>query len=178
MLSAYPVMLLAGDIEFDHGLVNALGQALQHGSLVLMAGRHKIRLGAGFEALKRKGMIEVLEPWTNTKTGRSTAISDQALKRITRKFQPIDITGAAVQYQINRTESGWVVELVNNNGVIKKPDRAAVVDSQMVAHVRLKPLVKCASAAKWREGGTFENPKEIEVALKPGSSEFVEFVDR
>jgi hypothetical protein len=177
VLATYPVILLAGDIEFDRGFVDALGQALQHGSRLLINSRQRAALQAEFEALKRKGKVEVLEAWTNPKTGRSTAISNSELKRITRGFQPIEITGDAVQYQINRTESGWVVELVNNNGVIKKPDQAAVVEPDKVAHVRLKPLVKCVSAAKWRSRGTFENPKEIEVTLGAGSNEFVEFVE-
>ena len=176
VLSTYPVILLAGDIEFDHGFIDALGQALQHGSRLLLSDRHRKALGADFEFLKRKGKLEVLEPWTNPKTRRSTAISNAELKRITREFQPIEIAGDAVQYQINRTESGWVVELANNNGVIKKPDQPALVDSHMVAHVRLKPLMKCVSAAKWRAGAIVENPKELEVTLGPGSTEFVEFV--
>jgi hypothetical protein len=178
VLSAYPVILLAGDIEFDSGFIDALGQALQHGSLVLISVRHRTALGADYEAMERKGTIKVLEQWTNPKTGRSTAISDKELNRITRKFQPIDVTGDAVQYQINRTESGWVVELVNNSGVIKKPDQPAVIDPHVVSHVRLKCLVKCISAAKWRSKRTIENPKEIEVTLGPGSSEFVEFIER
>jgi hypothetical protein len=176
VLSAYPAILLAGDIEFDQGFMDALGQALEHGSLVFVSGRQRSALGSRWEVLKRKGTIEVFKPWTNPKTGRSTAISDQELKRITLKFQPIDISGDPVQYQLNRTESGWVVELVNNNGVIKKPNQPAIIDSRIVAHVRLKPLVECVSATNWRSHRTFENPKDIEVTLGPGTSEFVEFV--
>jgi len=37
----------------------------------------------------------------------------------------LEFTGDALQYQISRTESGWVVELVNNSGVIKRPDHPA-----------------------------------------------------
>ena len=178
VLSAYPVILLAGDIEFDRGFTEALGQALEHGSRVLMSGRHRLALGSGWETLKRKGTIEILEPWTNPKTGRGTAISDQELGRIVRKFQPIEVAGDAVEYQINRTESGWVVELINNNGVIKRPDQPAVIDPHVTAQVRLKPLVKCVLAQSWRSGETFKNLKKIEVTLGPGRSEFGECVER
>jgi hypothetical protein len=177
VLSAYPVILLAGDVEFDENFKDALGQALQHGSEVLLSRRHRTAFGYGWESLKRKGTIEVLETWRNPKTGRSTAVSDEDLKRITRKFQPIHVTGDTVQYQINRTESGWVVELVNNSGVIKKPDQSAVVDSRIAARVRLKPLGKCISAGKWRSRETFTNPNEIEVTLGAGTIDFVEFVE-
>jgi hypothetical protein len=176
VLSAYPVILLAGDITFDARFTDALGQALQHGSQVLISSRHRTTLGSSWEALKSKGAIDVLEPWINPKTGRSTAISDRELQRITPKFQPIEVQGDPVQYQINRTESGWAIELINNNGVIKKPDQPAGIDSRKAACVRLKPSVKCVSATKWRSGETFENPEEIEVTLGPGTSEFVEFL--
>ena len=178
VLSAYPVILLAGDIDFDPRFTEALGHALEQGSRVLMSRRQRLAIGSGWESLRRKGTIEMLEPWTNPKTGRSTAISNQDLKQIIRQSQPIRISGDAVQYQINRTESGWVVELVNNNGVIKKPDQPAVIDSRMVARIHLKPLAKCASAAMWCSHLTLENPKQVEVTLGPGSSEFVEFVER
>ena len=177
VLSAYPVILLAGDIEFDRALLDALSQALQHGSRLLMSVRHQKMLGAEFEALSRQGKIEVLEPWINPETGRGTAISDQALKRITKHFLPIEISGDPIQYQINRTASGWVVELVNNNGIIKKPDRPAVIDSQAVAHVSLKTVTPCASAVEWRSRRKHERPRQIELTLEPGASEFVEFIE-
>ena len=178
VLSSYPAILLAGDIEFDHGFIDALGAALQHGSRVLISARHREVLGAEFKMLARKGTTEVLEPWINPKTGRTTAISDEELKRVISRFQPIAVTGDPVQYQINRNESGWVVELVNNKGVSKKPDQPALIDFQSVAHVRLKPLFQCVSAQTWHSQRTFENPREIQVTLQPGSSDFVEFVAR
>lgn len=178
VLSAYPVILLAGDIEFDRGFLDALTRALRRGSRVLMSARHQKTLGTEFEILNRQGTIEVLEPWINPKTGRSTAISDRVLKRTARMFQPIDIIGDPVQYQINRTESGWAVELVNNRGVIKKPAQPAVIDSPAVAHVLLKPARRCLSAVEWHSRRTYERPTQIEVTLGPGSSEFVEFINR
>jgi hypothetical protein len=178
VLSAYPVILLAGDIEFDPAFLDALTQALRHGSRVLMGVRHQKTLGTEFEFLKRQGTIEVLRPWMNPETGRSTTISDQALQRMTREFLPIEVTGDPIQYQINRTTRGWVVELVNNLGIIKNPDQPAVTDSEAVARVRLKSGNRCLSAVEWRSGQTHERPKQLEVTLGPGSTEFLEFIDR
>jgi hypothetical protein len=178
VLSAYPVILLAGDIEFDPGLLDALTRALRNGSRVLLSVRHQKTLGAEFEVLNRQGKIEVLEPWINPQTRRGTAISDQALRRITKKFLPMEVTGDPIQYQVNRTENGWVVELVNNRGVIKKPDRAAMIDPQAVAHVTLKAANRCASAIEWRSRRKHERPRQIELTLAPGTSEFVELNDR
>jgi hypothetical protein len=177
-LSAYPVILLAGDIEFEPAFLDGLTHALQHGCQVLISVGHQKALGPEFGVLRRKGKIEVLEPWINPETGRSAAISDQALRRLTRQFLPIEVSGDPIQYQVNRTESGWVIELVNNSGVIKKPDRPAVIDPQSVGKVQLRPSTPCVSAVAWRSGRKFENPKWIEVTLGHGSSEFVEFIDR
>jgi hypothetical protein len=178
VLSAYRVILLAGDIEFDPAFLDALTQALRHGSRVLVGVRHQKTLGTEFEFLKRQGTIEVLRPWMNPETGRSTTISDQALQRMTREFLPIEVTGDPIQYQINRTTRGWVVELVNNLGIIKNPDQPAVTDSEAVARVRLKSANRCLSAVEWRSGQTHERPKQLEVTLGPGSTEFLEFIDR
>jgi len=178
LLTAYPVVLLAGDIEFDEAFRSALAGALRHGSRVLMSARHREKLGEQFERLKQQGAVEVVEPWTNPETGRSTAISNRALRRLTSEFLPIEVAGDPIQYQINRTASGWVVELVNNAGVIKKPNEPAVIDPQAVACVRLKPLGRCRSAVEWRSGRKHEGPGRIEMVLAPGSSEFVEFVNQ
>jgi len=178
VLSAYPVILLAGDIDFDRPFLDALADTLQHGSRLLMSAAHQKLLGAEFEALRRKGTIEVLEPWINPKTTRGTVISDQALRRTTGKFLPIEVTGDPIQYQINRTKSGWAVELVNNNGVIKKPDQAAIIDSQGAARVRVKPVMRCVSAIEWRSHQTFDSAEVIELTLGPGKTAFLEFIGR
>ena len=86
------------------------------------------------------------------------------------------MTGDPVQYQINRIERGWVVELVNNLGIIKKPDQLAVTDMQAVARVQLKPVNRCRSAVEWHSGLTHERPTQLEITLEPGTTEFVEFI--
>jgi hypothetical protein len=47
-----------------------------------------------------------------------------------------------------------------------------------VGRVRLKPANRCSSAVEWHSRRTHEKPKQIEVTLEPGSTEFVEFIDR
>jgi hypothetical protein len=178
MLSTYPVILLAGDIEFDPAFLDALTQSLRRGSHVLLSVRHRKTLGAQFEILKRQGSIEVLESWMNPETGRGTAVSDPVLRRLCQSYLPIEVGGDPIQYQINRTENGWVVELINNRGVIKKPDQPAVVDSQAISRVRLKPRIRCRSAVEWRSLRSHQRPGQIEVTLGPGSTEFVEFFTR
>lgn len=175
ILPAYPVILLAGDIDFNQAFLGELEKALRRGSLALIAPRHRQALGKDFERLQRQGAIEVLEPWVNPATGRPAAISDPRLAQAAREFLPVAVAGDAVQYQVNRTPRSWVVEVVNNRGVAKKPDAPARVDPQAMARVSLKPAVPCRAAREWRSGREHANPAAIQVDLGPGKSEFIEF---
>jgi hypothetical protein len=178
LLSCYPAILLAGDIEFDGPFIDSLTQALQQGARVLISSRHQEALGSEFAALKRQGKIEVLEPWINPRTNRGTAVSDDALRQLVQDFMPIVVSGDPIQYQVNRTETGWVVELVNNTGVTKKPDQPAVIDPRAEAHVRVESPAQCLSAVEWRSRRVHKRPKQVAIVLAPGSTEFVEFVTR
>ncbi len=175
VLPTYPVILLAGDIEFDNAFLGELEKSLRRGSRVLMSARHKAALGAEFERVSREGDVEVLEPWTNNITGRPSAISSARLTQLAQENLPIEISGDAIQYQVNRTSRGWLVELINNAGVIKKRDQPAVVDATAVARVWLKCKLPCKSATVLRANRADENPVAIEVQVGPGAVEFVEF---
>ena len=175
VLSVYPVILLAGDIDFDHAFLGALEKSLRQGSKVLIAPRHRTLLGGEFNRLHRHGDIEVLETWMNPATGRPAAVSEERLQRITRDQLPVEVTGDPIQYQINRTPTGWAVELVNNRGVIKKPDQPAVVEPKAVAQVVLKPRMSCVSVREWRSGIETQLIRGVQVEVAPGGTEFVEF---
>ena len=120
--------------------------------------------------------VECHQPWSNPATSRPTTISDERLTRLARELLPVEILGDPVQSQINRTRTGWVIELVNNRGVAKKPGEPAVIDPQGKARVTLKPKVRFTSAREWRSKVVHERAKEIVVKIGPGQSEFVEFV--
>ncbi|MGO8697900.1 MAG: hypothetical protein ACLQVY_09310 [Limisphaerales bacterium] len=174
LLAQYPVILLAGDIQFDDGFVDALAGALRQGRQVLMAARHRDALGQRFDRLERSGDIRVLEAWVNPATKRPTAISNEHLKRLAARLLPVEVTGDAIQYQINRGLRGWVIELVNNRGVIKKPAQPAQVDAKEIARVQLRLNVKCSRANEWNSQRAYENPRDLSVSVPPGSTEFIE----
>lgn len=175
ILPSYPVILLAGDIEFDSTFLGGLEKSLRRGSHVLMSARHRASLGAEFERLARQGNVEVLAAWTNRATGRPAAISNDRLAQLAQDSLPIKISGDAIQFQINRTSQGWLLELINNCGVIKRKDQPAVVDPGAIARVRLKAKSPCQSATALRANQRQQNPGEIEIAIEPGAVEFVEF---
>jgi hypothetical protein len=177
ILPSYPAILLAGDIEFDNSFLAELEKSLRRGSRVLMSPRHRDALGKDFDRVSRQGNVEVLDPWTNPATGRPSAISQDRLQALCRELLPFEITGDAVQYQINRTREGWIVELVNNRGVTKFPNQPAVIDSSAVAKVRLVPKLPFQAIRDWRSGEYFKHPSQLDIALGPGAVEFVEFIE-
>ena len=176
MLSSYPVILLAGDIEFDDGLVTKLERALKQGSTLLLTPAHQEALGARFVRLKKLRGVEVLQPWSNPAPGRPALISDARLQRLAREALPVEVSGDPVQYEINRTPNGWVVELINNAGVSKKPDQPAITDPGATARVVLRPRVRYASAREWRSNRSYTKLDPLKLEVGPGQSAFIEFI--
>jgi hypothetical protein len=177
VLPAYPVILLAGDMEFSPAFLDELETSLRGGSRILMAPRHREALGADFARLAGRGAVEVCTPWVNAVTHRPAAISNQRLRELATQYLPIEVSGDAVQYQINRVPNGWVIELINNRGVAKRPDQPAVIDASAVARVSLKLRTACKKARQWRAAKTFEQPGVVNVELGPGAVEYVEFLE-
>jgi hypothetical protein len=176
MLSSYPVLLLAGDIEFDDELIGKLEIALNRGSTLLLAPAHRETLGTRFARLAKHAGLEVLQPWTNPATGRPAAISDVRLNRLARETLPVEVSGDPIEYEVNRTANGWVVELINNMGVIKKPDQPANVDPHDIARVVLDLRIGCTSARAWRSNRSYPSLNHLQIELGPGQSKFVEFI--
>ena len=176
MLSSYPVILLAGDIELDNEVIAKLERALMQGSTLLLAPAHQEAMGPRFARLAKYPSAEVLQPWTNPETGRTAAISDSRLQRLAREALPVEVSGDPIQYQINRTTNGLVIELINNTGVAKKPDQPASTDPSAIARVVLRPRIRCVSAQEWRSNRSYPRMDQLQLEVGPGQSAFVEFV--
>ncbi len=176
ILQRYPAILLAGDVKFPPFFVHELRTALAKGSRLLLHPRHVQSLGPGqFALLQRAGDVEVLDVWENPDTKRPAAISARRLRQIERELLPIAIEGDPVQYQINRQRSGWVIELVNNDGVIKEGRRAAVHFPEVVARVKLQPRFACRRAVDWRHGRALPLEAPLVVEIPAGESRWIEF---
>ena len=172
-LSAYPVILLVGDHEFDAQFVCHLFDALRAGSTLLMKQEHAEQLGDDFKRLQGTGDVEVLEAWENPETNRPAAISNMRLAQLRDTLLPVRVEGDPVQYQVNRTTSGWIVELINNDGIIKKPTERAVVQRDRIAHVVITPQVVVSSATLLRSGEKLEFGPTISLSIPPGETRFV-----
>jgi len=178
VLGTYPVILLVGDITFDVDFTCRLFQAVRGGSTLLLHPRHAKALGDDFDRLKGTGSVEVLAEWVNPATGRPAAISNERLARLNADYLPIAVTGDPVQYQINRTDRGWVVELLNNHGVVKKPDQPAVVDPDGLIKVQLRPRLPIRATRQWSRGDDMELTlaPTMPITIGPGESVFVELI--
>lgn len=176
IMRRYPVVLLAGEMEFSQFFVHELVTAAEGGSLILLHPRHVEALGAGpLARLKSAGRVEVVEEWTNPVTRRPAAISAARLGQIERELQPIGVVGDTIQYQINRNRNGWVIELINNDGVVKEGRKPAVVHPSVVARVTLIPRFKWISAKEWETAVVMPAADKLEPVIPPGESRFVEF---
>ncbi len=175
VLSTYPVLLLAGDITFDAQFLCELMEALRAGSALLMQPMHAEALGEHLATFQGTGTVEVLEPWLSPETGRPAAISTARLNALAEEYLPVSVGGGAVQYQVNRNAVGWVVELVNNAGIDKRPDRAAVVDSGAAVEVRIEPRFESAVVEEWWTNSSLDPTAPVTLTIPPGESRFVAF---
>src|SRR5512136_234084 len=60
MLASYPVLLLAGDIQFEDAVVAKLEHALARGSRLLLTPAHQAALGLKFARLEKHSRTELL----------------------------------------------------------------------------------------------------------------------
>jgi hypothetical protein len=173
LLASYPVLLLLGDHDFDARFIASLFDALRAGSRLLVHKRHVEQLGEDFERLQGTGDVEVLKAWINPSTKRPAALSNTRLAELRDSLMPVQVEGDPVQHQINHTPSGWIVELVNNEGVIKKPTQPARVENDKTVRVTLTPRVPLSHASLLRSGETLNLTPALSLSIPPGESRFV-----
>lgn len=175
-LSRYPVALLAGEVEFGPAFLQELRTAAEVGTRFLLHPRHVAAMPPEtWKILQATGKFEALEPATNPRTGRPAAISDARLAALAQALLPVSVTGDPIQFQVNRNAAGWVVELVNNDGVVKTGRTPAQVFPEVVARVRVSPRLPVKSAREWRTGREFPDAKAVELEIPPGETRYVEF---
>jgi hypothetical protein len=176
-MSRYGCILLAGEMRFSRFFLFELEKAAKAGSRILMHPRHAKSIGEeGMNKLQAAGKVEVLTPWTHPDTQRPALISDEILSGISHDLLPFEVAGDTLQYQINRNSKGWVIELVNNDGVFKTGDQPARVHAAAAINVRIKPRFPHSSAMEWMTE-TKMFPTEngwLELIIPAGETRFVE----
>lgn len=177
IMKHYPVILLVGDVDFPAAFVDELFTAAEAGSRILLHPRHVQAMRPGdLHRLREAGSIEVLAAEINPDTGRPAAVAPQRLREIEREHLPIGVEGDPVQYQINRNRSGWVIELINNDGVVKEGRKPAVVHPSVIARVQLAPRIEYRQAREWMTATDLGSGGQLEIAVPPGETRYVEFI--
>lgn len=197
VLAAYKTILLAGgDIDFDrHSSRNAVegvaaslatelsaALALAPDLKVLMQPYHVIALQkmGGFAALNATGRVEVLQ---GSEDG--VAITDGRLAQLRDELLPCSVVAnVSVQWQVNRVQASWVVELTNNNGVFKAPNMTERFNESMTSDVTVTPRFPFGKVVEWGGGkggddrqlrASGEAGTPVRISLAPGSVRFLEF---
>ncbi|MCU1263688.1 MAG: hypothetical protein JWM21_6 [Acidobacteria bacterium] len=111
---------------------------------------------------------------------RVTPFAAHLLAHVFSEATPVAVDGD-VEHLINRTEHGWVITLINNNGVMKPQQGMAQVDRRAVvtATVALRGQI-IQSAREWTDDRSLEVNKQgkVTVSIPPGGIAIVELSTR
>ncbi len=125
-------------------------------------------LKARLRAYERQGGTLVVSP-----TSRS--LLAQTLARLRRELIPIEVSGR-VQTLYNRTPDGWVITIVNNEGITKTFREAPRIDPKAEKHITIRYTGrgKVARADLWGvDSDTPLLPTNIRIAVPPGDVRIV-----
>jgi hypothetical protein len=114
---------------------------------------------------------------------RLTPVAAHLLAHLASDVVPVAVTGDA-QHLINRTDRGWVVTLINNNGVFKPQQGLAQVDRAASVEVEISLKGKgIAQAREWTSdqplavAGT-GNQSSVKIRVPPGDVKIIELTER
>lgn len=115
---------------------------------------------------------------------RLTPFAAHLFAHLFAEATPVRVSGD-VEHLINRTARGWVVTLINNQGVFKPQQGLAQVDRRAVVEVRinLRGGRGISSAEEWTEDKklpvALENGQEsVRLSIAPGGVQIVELIER
>jgi hypothetical protein len=104
---------------------------------------------------------------------RMTPFAAHMLAHVFADATPVKITGD-VEYLINRTAKGWIVTLLNNNGVFKTQQGMAQVDRSAYVNVTIALRnAKIQSATDWITDRAL-NPVDLTIQIAPGGVSVIE----
>jgi hypothetical protein len=103
---------------------------------------------------------------------RIVPLAAHLLAHVFADATPVKVTGD-VEYLINRTANGWVVTLLNNNGVFKPQQGMAQVDRGAYVNVTISGQIQ--SATEWISGAPLKPTGGIvSIQIAPGGIAIVE----
>ncbi len=105
------------------------------------------RIGATLNIVGKGVVVTLLSPMTADIGGSSFGITAHLIDRIVNDTAPFTVASntkevnGGLQVLTNRLENGWVLTIINNNGVVKQPETAEVIDERQTrtATISLRP---------------------------------------
>ena len=108
---------------------------------------------------------------------RITPFAAHMLAHVFADATPIKVRGD-VEYLVNRNENGWVVTLINNNGVFKPQQGMSQVDRRayVTATITLtgKPILKATDWTNGKEVQVDSGLNSVTVTIAPGDLAIIE----
>jgi hypothetical protein len=170
--------LAPGEPEQDlHGQVFRYDHVVTSGSEVLIAvpnpeGDPLVTVNK----LGRGKLVFVALPDLLGEDERITPFAAHLLAHVFAEATPVSVDGD-VEYLVNRTDRGWVVTLINNNGVFKPQQGMAQVDRRAVVTATISVRAQAIQAAReWTDDKQLDANKEgkVTVSIAPGGIAIVE----
>jgi len=193
VLARYPVLLLAGEQSDDEAFASRLRQYVENGGVLLLSEEEseRIHLELGF---KRPGysLSDEANGYVRLPCGKGAVIvysergrgDDrplvQLLTRLRDELLPVIVKGK-VEYLVNRTSKGWVITLVNNEGITKDFRSPPKIDADRREEVLIRYTGSGAvdSFVLWSDDK--DQPLDIhpmKVQVPPGETRIVELTVR
>jgi hypothetical protein len=190
ILASYPVLLLAGEVTQEALLAERLRKYVRQGGTLLLSKADAKRTAIA-RALKLKlDSLSAVEPgYTRARLGRGVVVVyredgpggagnlAQLLAQVCNELVPFRISGQ-LESLYNRTANGWIVTLVNNEGIAKTYNEPPRIDGapQMVTVRYTGPGRIRAAWLCSPEGDEPLDPSEIHLAIPPGEVRVVRLI--
>lgn len=107
---------------------------------------------------------------------RLHGVFSEIVHLIADELVPVRVYGDSIKVLYNRNDRGWIVTLLNNEGVTTtKPGFRPALRERSSAGVVLKPKFEFTSATEWLTGEKLPRSKGIGLVVPPGDIRIVEF---
>lgn len=189
VLASYPVLLIAGELQKNEGFAKRLRQYVESGGLVLLSHEDSLRPWLKRElGLNDSSPLKQASGFTQQKQGKGEIIVYvergeknvhplvQSVSRLRDELLPVKVTGK-VEYLLNRTSKGWLVTVVNNEGISKAFRTAPTIDTNATAEVEIDftGRGKVESSTLWlHDADQPLDTNHIKISIPPGESRVVE----
>jgi hypothetical protein len=80
-----------------------------------------------------------------------------------------------VEKLYNRNGKGWVVTLINNDGIYKYPGKKEVLKPEEAVEITLEPRFAYGAVREWVTGAEM---KELKLTVPPGDVRIVEIEEK